>query len=108
MRIPEDQHVRDLIRSGLDTTMLVEAAAGTGKTTSLVGRMTALVAAGRAAASTLAAITFTVKAAAQLREKFQESVERRLRDSEAGSERDRLQAALSDLDRGFIGTTHAF
>ena len=51
--------------------MLVEAAAGTGKTTNLVRRMVNLVASGRASASTIAAITFTVKAAAHLREQFE-------------------------------------
>ena len=41
-----DQAQRNAIVDDLDATMLVEAAAGTGKTTSLVARMTALVAAG--------------------------------------------------------------
>jgi len=107
-RIPEDQAVRDAIESELDTTMLVEAAAGTGKTTSLVARMTALVATGRARASTLAAITFTIKAAAQLRERFQESVEQKLRVSSDPVVQERLRKALDEVDRGFIGTTHAF
>ncbi|HVT05290.1 MAG TPA: UvrD-helicase domain-containing protein [Thermoanaerobaculia bacterium] len=107
-RIPDDQGVRDAIAKRLETTMLVEAAAGTGKTTSLVERMTALVATGKARASTLSAITFTIKSAAQLREKFQESVERKLRGSEEPMVQERLRAALHDIDRGFIGTTHAF
>src|SRR5437868_12347877 len=70
-----DQEAREAIRNRLDVTMLVEAAAGTGKTTRLVTRMVDLVATGRARASTIAAITFTVKAAAHLRETFQEAVE---------------------------------
>src|SRR5207302_295004 len=40
-----DQEAREAIRNRLDVTMLVEAAAGTGKTTSLVARMVNLVAA---------------------------------------------------------------
>src|SRR5690349_19587029 len=63
--------------------MLVEAAAGTGKTTNLVHRMINLVETGKAQPSTIAAITFTVKAAANLRERFARPA-------------------------GFIGTTHAF
>ena len=51
---PPDRKVRDRILRDLDTTLLVEAAAGTGKTTSLVGRMTALVASGRCTVDTLA------------------------------------------------------
>ena len=73
---PADDAARQAIRSRLDVTMLVEAAAGTGKTTSLVARMVNLVRSGLASASHIAAITFTVKAAAQLRERFQEDVER--------------------------------
>ena len=99
---PADQKARDAIRNDLDVTMMVEAAAGTGKTTNLIARMANLVATGRASASTIAAITFTVKAAAHLREKFQESVERAEKPDE------RLRAALTEIDRGFIGTTHAF
>ena len=39
-----DQAERDVIADLLDTTMLVEAAAGTGKTTSMVARMVRLLA----------------------------------------------------------------
>lgn len=104
-RRPADYDEREAVRSRLDVTMLVEAAAGTGKTTNLVVRMVNLVRTGRARASTIAAITFTVKAAAYLREQFQENVEAALR---TGEDTDPLRAALQEIDRGFIGTTHAF
>src|SRR5438128_8416696 len=106
-----DQEAREAIRNRLDVTMLVEAAAGTGKTTSLVARMVNLVATGRARASTIAAITFTVKAAAHLREQFQETIESlilRREDAEGSPAQERLRGALGEIDRGFIGTTHAF
>ena len=35
-----DQEARDLIRTALDSTLVVEAAAGTGKTTELVNQTT--------------------------------------------------------------------
>jgi ATP-dependent helicase/nuclease subunit A len=38
-RTPSDQPARDRIRTDLATNMLVEAGAGSGKTTSLVDRM---------------------------------------------------------------------
>ena len=60
MNVPPDQAERDAIRNKLDVTMLVEAAAGTGKTTNLVKRMVNLVVTGRAQPSTIAAITFTL------------------------------------------------
>ena len=47
--------------------MLVEAAAGTGKTTSLVARMINLIREGKCPIDKLAAVTFTRKAAAELR-----------------------------------------
>ena len=71
MSAPPDQKERDAICNDLDVTMLVEAAAGTGKTTNLVKRMVNVVRTGRAKPATIAAITFTVKAAAHLREQFQ-------------------------------------
>ena len=95
-REPPDQAARDAVRNDLDVTMLVEAAAGTGKTTNLVWRMVNLVTTERARPSTVAAITFTIKAAAHLRERFQRALEASAPD------------AVAEIDRGFIGTTHAF
>jgi len=44
---------RALIRTALDETLVVEAAAGTGKTTELVARIVLLIQSGRAAVSSL-------------------------------------------------------
>ena len=74
-----DQAAREAIRGELDTNLLVEAGAGSGKTTELVARMVALLETGTAKADEIAAVTFTRKAAGELREHFQEAVERRLR-----------------------------
>jgi ATP-dependent helicase/nuclease subunit A len=104
-----DQEVRDRIATALDRSMLVEAGAGSGKTTSLVDRAVALVSTGTARVDEIAAVTFTRKAAAELREKFQERVERGLADEEATVEvRERLNQALKRIDGAFIGTIHAF
>jgi ATP-dependent helicase/nuclease subunit A len=104
----KDDKARKAIRTELDVNMMVEAAAGTGKTTSLVTRIVALIATGSCAVDTLAAITFTVKAAAQLRERVHEQLEKAVREAQQGVERDRLQNAVDSLDRAFIGTTHSF
>ena len=66
-----DSAVREGILTRLDTTLLVEASAGTGKTTNMVGRMIALIEHGKCDVSRLAAVTFTRKAAAELRSRFQ-------------------------------------
>jgi ATP-dependent helicase/nuclease subunit A len=97
------------IRSDLETNLLVEAGAGSGKTTALVERMVALVRTGTARVEELAAVTFTRKAAAELRERFQIAVEREVRSlSATDPTRVHLSEALRDMDRAFLGTIHAF
>jgi ATP-dependent helicase/nuclease subunit A len=105
---PTDAEARQRILEDLDTNLLVEASAGSGKTTSLVGRMIALLATGRATMDGLVAITFTRKAAAELRGRFQAQVEERARTEEDLLRRERLQRAVQELDRAFLGTIHAF
>ncbi len=105
---PPDQHVRDRIRTDLVTNLLVEAGAGSGKTTSLVRRMVALVRSGESV-ERIAAVTFTRKAAAELKERFRDALEEALRDDADDPEtRERLLEAVSAADRGFVGTIHAF
>ena len=62
-----DQKARDRIRKDLDSTLLVEAAAGTGKTTELVERIIEVLAAGAARVHQIVAVTFTEKAAGELK-----------------------------------------
>ena len=102
-----DQPQRDAIGTELATTILVEAAAGTGKTTSMIERMVNLLAGGHLAIDTLAAVTFTRKAAAEIRGRFQVGLEKAARER-AGEEKTRLHEALSHIDRCFIGTIHSF
>lgn len=106
---PPDQAARVRIVADLKTSFLVEAGAGAGKTTLLVARMVALVASGLATVDQIAAVTFTRKAAAELRERFQAELEQRLRDSEAGSEEQaRMATAVERIETAFLGTIHAF
>ncbi len=102
-----DQAQRDRIATDLDTTFLVEAAAGTGKTTCLIARMVGLLCQGKCSIGTLAAVTFTRKAAAELRTRFQLALELAAADA-SGPEGQRLKAALDHVDRCFIGTIHSF
>jgi ATP-dependent helicase/nuclease subunit A len=104
-----DAAARETIRTSLDRSMLVEASAGTGKTTCMVDRMTALVRTGKATAGQIAAITFTKKAAAELARRFRERLEKDSADaSMSDDERLRLQAALAEIDTVVIGTVHSF
>jgi len=87
--------------------MLVEAAAGTGKTTCLIARMVGLLREGKCRIETLAAVTFTRKAAAELRTRFQLALEHATSES-SGDQRERLVVALNHVERCFIGTIHSF
>lgn len=110
-----DAPVRDLVRDAHDLTLLVEAGAGTGKTTVLVERVLALVATGRVRLRRLAAITFTEAAASELRDRVREALERAVAGAglpdahpidDAG--RRRCEQALAELDDAAIGTLHGF
>jgi len=113
---PPDHAARDLIREALDVNILVEAGAGSGKTAALVERLLAYVEKGVPVES-LAAVTFTRKAAAELRERFQGVLEARVResraqaavgDAEAAASAGTWERALSGLDGAFLGTIHSF
>lgn len=103
-----DEAARRAIREDLSSTILVEAAAGTGKTECLVQRMIALVAKGTTTVDRLSAVTFTIRAAAQLKQRFQNALEEALRREIGKLEARRLTEALARFDSCFVGTIHAF
>lgn len=65
-----DQEAREKITNVLNQNFLVEAGAGSGKTTSLVDRMVNLIYTGTAKIDEVVAITFTKKAADELKTRF--------------------------------------
>ena len=107
-----DAGARDRIRGDHDTTLIVEAAAGTGKTTAVVSRVVELIAVGRARVGQIAAITFTEKAGGELRLRIRQGLETRIEaEGQSGGDpavRERLETALSKLEEAPIGTIHAF
>ncbi len=104
-----DRLARERIRTDLDRTFFVEAGAGTGKTRMIVERIVELVAAGKATAASLVAITFTEAAAGELRSRIREALERAAEDHDRTEEqRERLRAAADNLDAAAISTIHAF
>jgi ATP-dependent helicase/nuclease subunit A len=107
-RPPADQAVRDRVVRDFDTTFLLEAGAGTGKTTVLVSRILALVRTGRATLDRIVAITFTEKAAGELKLRLREGIEDALERTQQEDERQRLLAAATDLERAPVSTIHAF
>ncbi len=106
--LPPDRDQRDLIDNALERCLLVEAAAGTGKTTKMVDRLLGLLSNGCCEVENIAAVTFTRKAAAELRGRFVAELERRASSCNDPALRQRLARSLENLDRAFIGTIHSF
>ena len=102
-----DQPARDRIRDDLAATLFVEAGAGSGKTSALVTRVHALVDSGVPLAA-IAAITFTEKAAAELRDRIRQTLEKAAAAASDEAQRSRLTTALGEVDASAIGTLHAF
>ncbi len=91
---------RRVVREELHSTLFVEAGAGTGKTSALVDRIVALVLSG-VRIERIVAITFTEKAAAELRDRVRDGLEHASADPI-------VQEALLAIDRAPISTIHAF
>ncbi|HXH07404.1 MAG TPA: UvrD-helicase domain-containing protein [Vicinamibacterales bacterium] len=99
---------RALIAEALEETLIVEAAAGTGKTTELVNRIVRTVERGLARIQEIVAVTFTEKAAGELKLRLREELERARRAVSDVSARDRLTAALAHLEEAHVNTIHGF
>jgi len=113
-----DESERRQIANDLGSTLVVEAAAGTGKTTALVERILSLLRTGIATLASgtndLVAVTFTEKAAGEMKLRLRTEIEKARTaaqptdDAERRTERERLDHALEQLEAARIGTIHAF
>jgi len=102
-----DSSARQAIATALDETLVVEAAAGTGKTTELVHRIVRILASGRAEVRGIVAVTFTEKAAGELKLRLREALDV-ARTSAEDEERERLNLALQSLEEAHVSTIHGF
>ncbi len=107
-RQPADADARAAIRDALDETLVVEAAAGTGKTTELVKRILRVLETGRARMDEIVAVTFTEKAAGELKLRLREALETARTAATDSAIRDRLDAALENLEEANVNTIHGF
>lgn len=96
----QDDDARRAIREDTDRTLFVEAGAGSGKTRSLVERIHHLVVHDGVPLRCIAAVTFTEKAGAELRDRLRATLEQ--------ADDERADEALDDLDGAAIGTLHSF
>jgi ATP-dependent helicase/nuclease subunit A len=102
-----DEAARRIIVEQTEETIFVEAGAGTGKTTELVGRILALIRSG-VPVSRIAAITFTEKAASELAERVRKRIEASEAAAKTEEQRAVFSAALKELDQAAIQTLHSF
>src|SRR5213076_1666712 len=108
MLVIDDADARRAIADDLDDTLVVEAAAGTGKTTELVTRILHVLAAGHATMMQIVAVTFTEKAAGELKLRLREALEQRRAEVSDDRIRDRLELALKTLEEAHVNTIHGF
>src|SRR6204780_96806 len=102
-----DEAARERIRKSLDESLIVEASAGTGKTTELVKRLVEVLATGRTSIERIAAVTFTNKAAGEMKLRLRQELDEQRQLAE-GSRRAALEEALEHLEEASIGTIHSF
>jgi ATP-dependent exoDNAse (exonuclease V) beta subunit len=103
-----DQKERDTIRAALDRTLIVEAAAGTGKTSELVNRMIAVIASGRTTIGQIVGVTFTEKAAGELKLRLRAELEKARYAERDHITHDYLEQALAHLEEAHLSTIHSF
>jgi len=104
----QDQEARERIRTSLIESLIVEASAGTGKTTELVRRIVAVLSAGLTTIDRIAAVTFTHKAAGELKLRLRQQLDAARSASISPGEARSLEHALAHLEEASIGTIHSF
>src|SRR6186997_390987 len=102
-----DAQARAIIAQALESTLIVEAAAGTGKTTELVNRIIAVIGQGLAEMRGIVAVTFTEKAAGELRLRLRQRLEDERRRT-SGDEAQRFERAVQTLEEAHVSTIHGF
>ena len=102
-----DAAARRRIRHSLGESLIVEASAGTGKTTELIARIKQVLAEGFSTVDRIVAVTFTHKAAGELKIRLRQELDRG-RASATDEARVRLELALEQLEEASIGTIHGF
>jgi ATP-dependent helicase/nuclease subunit A len=103
-RAVSDAEARRRIRESLDESLIVEASAGTGKTTELVRRIVAVLEKCPTTIDRIAAVTFTHKAAGELKLRLREELDRARQERSS----EKLRHALEHLEEASIGTIHSF
>jgi len=104
----DDRAARERIRTSLSESLVVEASAGTGKTTELIARIVAVLANGLTTISHIVAVTFTNKAAGELKLRLRQELDRARSVATTETERANIEHALEHLEEASVGTIHSF
>ncbi len=104
----DDAAARQRIRTSLSESLIVEASAGTGKTSELVRRIVAVIEEGLTTIDHIAAVTFTHKAAGELKLRLRQGLDRRRSEATDTQKAKHLEDALARLEEASIGTIHSF
>src|ERR1051326_930266 len=107
-KITQDADARIRIRESLDESLIVEAAAGTGKTTELIQRIVAVLRTGRTTVDKIVAVTFTRKAAGELRLRLRRELDKSRVGATDPDAIHNLEDALARLEEARPGTIHSF
>jgi len=97
----------DIIKNDFTKSLLVEASAGTGKTTSLVSRMVNAFLLGKAKPEKTVAITFTNRAAEELKSRVLQNLFEKQAKLE-GEERRKIDRIILEIGNVQISTIHSF
>src|SRR5262245_39431861 len=92
--ITTNEESRGVIRHSLDESLLVEAAAGTGKTSELVQRIVAVLREGRTTVDRIVAVTFTRKAAGELKIRLRQELDLSRQKVSSNAEARNLEGAV--------------
>jgi len=103
-----DDIARDKIKNNLDTNFIVDAGAGSGKTTALVERIFSLIINKKVELSQIVVITFTIKAAEELKERIQEKFLSLINSNNSDNIKELLKMKFKDFSLMYIGTIHSF
>jgi len=103
-----DQAVRERAERETSSSFLVEASAGTGKTTTLISRIVRHVVADGIPIRAIAAMTFTEKAAGEMKTRLRKALEEKAASGDDAVAKGRAERAIFDLDAAEISTIHSF
>ena len=106
-REPADQAVRDRAARAIDTNIFLDAGAGCGKTQALTDRYLQLLEAGLAVRE-IVAVTFTNKAAREMKARLRERCEKKAAASADAEEATAWRRRARELESAPISTIHSF